>query len=443
VKKESKTRREFLQTTAAGLAGATLITSMPSSKVLGANDRIRVAMMGTHSRGFALTQEYAKAKNCEVAYICDVDSRVVDKTVAKAQEIQGKKPKGVTDFRRALDDKSVDVLVIAAPDHWHTPAAILGLKAGKHIYVEKPCGQNPREGELLVQAQKKYNRIVQMGNQQRSSLHTIQAIKELKEGIIGRPYLGKAFYANTRGSIGHGTVVPVPDWLNFELWQGPAPRVAYRSNILHYNWHWFWRWGTGEACNNGTHEIDVCRWALDVDYPIRVTSTGGRYHYNDDWEFYDTQVIGYDFEGKKSIVWEGRSCNGRPIEGRDRGAAIYAENGTLVVDRNGYVMYDKDNKEIKSVSAGEKNATTDITGAGGSLNGLHIANFLDAIRTGAEQHSPIWEGAKSVLLCHLGNIAQKMGRSLECDPRNGRIVDDRESMKMWARDYEPGWEPTV
>jgi len=443
VEKRTKTRREFLQTTAAGVAGATVISALSASRVLGANDRVRVAMMGTHSRGFALTQEFAKSKNAEVVYICDVDSRVVQKTVAEAAKIQGKKPKGVTDFRKALDDKSIDALVIAAPDHWHTPAAILGLKAGKHIYVEKPCGHNPREGEMLVKAQKKYNRVVQMGNQQRSSLHTIEAIKLLKEGFIGRPYLGKAFYANTRGSIGHGKVAPVPDWLNYELWQGPAPRVDYRDNVIHYNWHWFWRWGTGEACNNGTHEIDVCRWALDVDYPIRVTSTGGRYHYDDDWEFYDTQVIGFDFEGRKSIVWEGRSCNGRPIEGRGRGAAIYCENGTLVVDRNGYVFYDKENKEIKSFTLKESNATLDTTGAGGSLNGLHIANFLDAIRIGTEQHSPIPEGHKSVLLCHLGNIAQKVGRSLQCDPRNGRIVDDREAMKLWSRDYEPGWEPTV
>jgi len=442
-KTQGTSRREFIKTTAAGLAGASLVLGFPKANVLGANDRIRVAMMGTNSRGFALTQEFARAKNTEVVYICDVDSRVVEKTVAKVKEITGKAPKGVSDFRKALEDKNVDALVIATPDHWHAPATILALKAGKHVYVEKPFGHNPREGELLIQAQKKYKKIVQMGNQQRSSPHTIQALQELKEGIIGRPYLGKAWYANTRGSIGRGKVVPVPDWLDYELWQGPAPRTPYRDNVIHYNWHWFWRWGTGEACNNATHEIDVCRWALEVDYPIQVTSTGGRFHYDDDWEAFDTQIMGFEFEGRKAIFWEGRSCNGRPVEGRGRGASIHCTEGTLVIDRNGYELYDKEDKLIKKVSAGDANATMDTSGAGGSLNGLHIANFLEAIRSGAKQNSPIDEGHKSVLLCHLGNIAQRVGRSLKINPKNGHIINDKEAMKLWSREYEPGWEPKI
>ncbi len=437
-----KTRRDFLKTTGVGMAGAALASTIPAN-VLGANDRVNMAMIGVNGRGYGMSKEFAANPNVEITYICDVDSRAIEKTVAAVKEATGKKPKGVVDLRTALDSKDVDAIYIATPDHWHTPAAILGLKAGKHVYVEKPLGHNPREGELLVAAQQKYGKVVQMGNQQRSSWHTMQALQKVRDGIIGRVYMGKAYYANTRGPIGRGKKAPVPEWLNWELWQGPAPRVEYRDNIVHYNWHWFWRWGTGEALNNGTHEVDVCRWFLGVDFPTKVVSTGGRFHYDDDWEFYDTQYIGWEFEGRKAILWEGRSCNGRPVEGRGRGADIYGEEGTLVIDRNGYLFYDKKNKVIEEVKTGDFNASMDTSGVGGSMNGAHIANFINAVIKGEKLNSPAADAAKSVLLLHLGNIAQAKGRSLRIDPRNGRIIDDADAMKMWARDYEPGWTPTV
>ncbi len=442
MEKTNQTRREFVKTAATGAAAAAMFSTVPS-KVLGANDKLRVAVMGTRSRGRALYTEFAKSPHTEVAYVCDVDSRVIEKSVKDLDEMQGKKPKGVEDFREALDDKDVDILAIAAPDHWHAPAALLGMKAGKHIYVEKPCGHNPHEGELLVAAQKKYNKVVQMGNQQRSSIQTIQALKELKEGIIGRPYYAKAWYTSNRGPIGNGKIAPVPEWLNWELWQGPAPRVPYRDNVVHYNWHWFWRWGTGEALNNGTHEVDVARWALGVDFPLKTTSSGGRFHYDDDWEFYDTQNIMYEFEGGKAINWEGRSCNGFKFFDRGRGTIITATEGTLIVDRNGHEFYDKKHKLIKEYKDSAENNTMGTTGLGDPLNELHVGNFIDAIKTGAKQNSHIEEGFKSVLLCQLGNISQEMGRTLYTDPRNGRIVGDPEAMTMWSRDYEPGWEMRI
>ena len=440
--KNNTSRRDFLKISASGLAGAYLLSGF-TPRVYGANDRLGVAVMGVNSRGHELARNFARNKYCDIIHICDVDSRAAEKTAAEVEKMTGKSPQCTVDFRKALDSRDVQALVIAAPDHWHLHASILALKAGKHVYVEKPCGHNPGEGELLIEAQKKYGKILQMGNQQRSSNHTIEALRLVKEGIIGRVYQGKAFYANTRGTIGRGKPAPIPRWLDWELWQGPAPRLEYKDNIVHYNWHWFWRWGTGEACNNGTHEVDVCRWFLDVDYPAKVSSTGGRYHFDDDWEFYDTQTIGWEFEGKKSLIWECRSCNGRPIEKRGRGSIIYGDGGTLIVDRNGYELFDNKNVLIKKTTAGEVNATMDITGGGGSLTGDHIANFVDAIRLDTKQNSPIAEGHKSVLLCHLGNIAQKMGRSLDIDPRSGRILHDPEADKLWGREYEPGWEPSL
>jgi predicted dehydrogenase len=410
---------------------------------------VRVGIMGVNGRGNALAQSFARIAGSEVTYICDVDSRAVTKTIAAVSEsrngssLQQRRPTGVTDVRRVLDDPDVDALVIAAPDHWHAPATIMALQAGKHVYVEKPCSHNAREGELLVEAQRKYDRVVQMGNQQRSAPRSIEIIQEIRDGLIGRPYYARAWYANTRGTIGHGRIAPVPEWLDYELWQGPAPRTPYKDNVVHYNWHWFWRWGTAEINNNGAHEIDVCRWALGVDYPTRVTSAGGRYHFaEDDWEMVDTQIAAYDFPEDKTLVWEGRSCNGRPVEGRGRGSSIHGEKGTVVLDRNGYVVYDNDNNEVQRNLRPQQDSGLDVRGAG-PLTDLHIENFLETIRGQATQTAPIDQGHTSVLLCHLGNIAQRTGRALDCDPSNGRIMNNAEAMKLWSRDYEPGWELKV
>ncbi len=432
-----------MKTTA--VAGLGLGLAGPLSAVRGKNapsNKIVVAVMGVNGRGRALADAFARIDGAEVAYICDVDDRAITRASKTSGDLQDSMPKGEKDFRRVLESDDIDALVIGAPDHWHAPASVMAMQAGKHVYVEKPCGHNPREGEILIEAQKKYGKVVQMGTQQRSAPRSIEVVQAIHEGLIGKAYYGKAWYANTRDSIGKGQVAEIPQWLDYELWQGPAPRVAYQDNLIHYNWHWFWNWGTGEACNNGTHEVDVCRWALDVDYPTRVSSSGGRFHFDDDWEFYDTQVMSFDFEGGKSITWEGRSCNGLPFHNRGRGATIHGTEGTVLIDRDGYIVYDLDNKEIKRNIRGEATDQLNTVG-GGDLTDLHIVNFLDAIRDGKALNTPIDEGHKSVLLCHLGNVAQHSGATLECDPANGHIKDEAIMKKMWGRTYEPGWELKV
>src|SRR5437879_12417787 len=434
-------RRKFLK--AASAAGFTLVASpgvpaWPSTP----GDTVRVAVMGLNGRGTVLARTFARAAYAEVAYVCDVDSLVLAKGVSAVASAQSKAPKGLGDFRKALEDKDVDALVIAAPDHWHTPAALLAMQAGKHVYVEKPCGHNAREGELLVEAQRKHQRVVQMGTQQRSAPRSMEAVQAIKEGAIGQPYLARAWYANTRATIGRGKVAPVPSNLDYELWQGPAPHTPYHDNVIHYNWHWFHRWGTGEICNNGTHEIDVARWALGVDYPVRVTSTGGRYHFADDWEFPDTQEACFDFADGKTIIWQGQSCNGLRTYGRERGTAILGTGGSAVVDRDGYTIYDVKEKVVKSSLAAHPGDALNLS-ADDDMTAQHIGNFLDAIRTGAALHQPITEGAKSVLLGHLGNIAQSPGRALRADATSGRITGDGAAMKLWKREYAPGWAPVV
>lgn len=444
------TRRKFIKNAVTGAAAIGVGGILPGfsaksyANILGANDKVRVASMGVNARGLALATNFAGQSNCEIIYVCDVDSRAADKCISKVSEIQGRKPKAEGDFRKALEDKNLDALVVATPDHWHAPAAILASKAGKHVYLEKPCGHNPNEGELLIKAVDKYKNIIQMGNQRRSWPNVVAGIKELHSGVIGRPYFAKTWYTNSRKSIGIGKKVEVPSWLNFDLWQGPAPRRDFKDNLVHYNWHWFWHWGTGEALNNGTHMVDIARWGLQVDYPTKVSSNGGRFHYKDDWETPDTQVINMDFADKCAITWEGRSCNGRPIEGASVGVIFYAENGSLQIEGdNGYKIYDLKGKLIKQV----KNETTvdarSLTNPSQALDAIHIQNFFDAIKKGGKLNADIVSGHKSTLLVQLGNIAQRVGATLDIDPKNGRILNSAAAKKLWSREYQKGWEPTV
>lgn len=438
------TRREFLDTLAVGAAGMAISSTAKSyGQIMGANDRLNFAIIGLNGRGYAhLSSLKANADKARVAYICDVESNIMAKFAAEAQRELGYAPKTERDFRNLLALKEVDAITIATPDHWHAPMAILGLEAGKHVYVEKPCSHNPGEGAMLVAAQRKYDKLVQMGTQQRSSPHTIEIVDKIHSGLIGRAYFAKTWYSNVRKSIGHGVEVPVPATFDWDLWQGPAPRRAYTSNIQPYNWHWFWNYGTGETLNNGTHEVDVSRWALGVDYPKSVTATGGRYHFTgDDWQFYDTLVTSFDY-GDKMISWEGRCCNGMKVYGRDRGSVIMGTTGSVLVDRDGYEIYDLKGNKTSEFKTGKQTSSSDLLGRD-SMTDLHFANFIAGIRTGEKLHAPVAVGNVSVTTLQLSNIAWKMNRALHLDTADGKIQDDAEAMKMWNREYQPGWAPRV
>jgi predicted dehydrogenase len=338
----------------------------------------------------------------------------------------------VKDFRHMLDDPEVDALVCAAPNHWHAPASILACSAGKHAYVEKPCSHNPREGELLVEAARKNKRCVQMGNQRRSGDKITEAMTLLHEGRLGRVYYSRSWYAANRGPIGTGTPAEVPPNVDYDLWQGPAPRQPFTSNRLHYNWHWVWHYGNGELGNNGIHSIDLSRWGLQVDYPTRVVSSGGRYVFDDDQQTADSHIVSFEFPGEKQIIWECLSCNRYGLDGSGFGATFHGEKGTLKLSEWGYKVFDDKGKE-----------TIDVPGTDASTT--HVENFIAAIRANdpTKLHSEIEQGHKSTLLCHLGNIALRTGDSLKCDPGNGHILNSDEGRKLWSRDYEPGWEPKV
>ncbi len=439
-------RRDFLSK--ASLATTSLLLS-PSLSATGffkgsPNAKVVIGVMGTNGRGMFLAKAFAKLPNVEMGYICEVDQTVLAKTLSEVEKITGKRPQGVTDIRKLLEKKDFDALCIAAPDHWHAPATIMGCQAGKHVYVEKPCSHNPHEGEMAVDAARKYNRLVQMGSQRRSFSNVNQLIAQLRAGVIGRVYFARGWYTNWRPSIGKGKQTTPPATLDFDLWQGPAPRQPYRDNLLHYNWHWFWHYGTGEALNNGTHEIDVMRWGLGVEYPTKVISSGGRYAFEDDWQTPDTQTITANFANNTALSWEGRSCNGFYSEGSGRGVVFYGEKGTLVYPGgNGYTIYDPKNQLVKEVKDDTPYDPTNPVSPLEKLDADHLTNFVNAIRDEAKLTAEILTGHQSTLIAQLGNIAYRVGRTLNCDPKNGHILNDKEAMQLWGREYDKNWQVRV
>ena len=433
------TRRRFL---AASTSAALFAPLASYGRILGANDRINLAVVGVNGRGRALLSAIHAADDTQLVAVCDVDTTAYDRL---GDFLTSTNQTGIPferDYRRLLERPDLDAVAIATPEHWHTPMAILALKAGKHVYLEKPCSFNPAEGELLVAAQAKYGKLVQMGNQQRSAPSTIAAIAQIHGGAIGRAYVGEAWYANKRGSIGEEKAAPIPDHLDWELWQGPAPRESYKTPWVHYDWHWHRKWGTGEINNNGTHEIDICRWALQVDFPERVTSSGGRFHFDDAWQWYDTQYAHYTYADGKHISWDGRSCNPATTRDRGRGAYIGGTEGYAILDRGGAKLYDLDGQVTWEQDEEQAGATLNTVGAG-PLDLFHVTNLANGINRGETLHAPIADARISQWHCHVGNIAQDLQETLRIDTSDGKVLDSAAAMAKWSREYEPGWAPTL
>ena len=443
-------RRSFFKKTGAGAVGLTIGGVLPGfsasaySRIMGANDRINVAVKGVFSRGDALARNFARQTACEVATICDVDTRAIEKCIENVKPLQSRTPKGEKDYRRVLEDKQVDAVVIATPDHWHAPGALLALQAGKHVYLEKPVSYCPREGEMLIEASAKYGKVLQIGTQRRSWPRLKEAVQELQNGAIGKVHFAKSWYVNNRQPIGIGKPAPVPDWLDWDLWQGPAPRMVFKDNIVHYNWHWFWHWGTAESLNNGTHMVDLILWGLKLNYPTKVSSMGGRYFYQDDWETPDTQMVNIEFGKDFSMLWEGYSAGGRNIENSSVGVLFIGDTGSLYIGSgNEYKIFDKKNNPIKEVGSDIVVDTQNRINPSQQLDIIHILNFFDGIQKGAKLAATAEDGHKCTLLMQLANISLRTGRTLDINPANGHIIKDKDAQKLWSRKYEKGWEPKV
>jgi predicted dehydrogenase len=443
-------RRDFLKKATLATAGISLTSGVNAmsaksyKNIIGANDRINVAIQGLGRRyGAFIPGIVAKDSNARIAYLCDVMPSQMDKAAIKVGEKINYKPKLEGDIKKILDDKDVDAIFMATPDHWHTPGAIMGMQAGKHIYLEKPCSHNPWENQLVVEAQKKYNKVVQMGNQQRSSPQSIKIVNDIHNGIIGNAYKAIAFYANGRPKVPHQVKATPPGGLNWDLFQGPSPRKDYTDDTWNYNWHWYgWDFGTAEMGNNATHELDIARWALDVNYPKYVDVLAGKNHFVDDgWEMYDEMLATYKFKDDKIIQWDGVSRNRYNKYGRGRGTLIMGTDGSAMIDRGGYELFNRKGEKIDEMKSGSSEGGVAL-GGGGSLSTRHTVNFFNAIKGKEALTSPIDIGAKSQMLTHYANISYRIDKGFDVDEETGRIYD-KDAMKLWKRAYEPGWEPKI
>jgi len=423
----SPTRRSFLKRSVLTTAGAGLALAGSTSKVLGANERVRLGVVGL-SRGRALCEAFQSFDDAHLMYLCDIDRHRLDAAQKRFQADHA-----VTDLRKILDDQSVDAVAIATPDHWHTPAAILACEAGKHVYVEKPPCHNLREGRLLIQAAQKHKRVVQVGTQNRSNAGVIEAIQMLRDGAIGDLLVAKVINSQRRANIGHAQPSDPPPHLDYDLWVGPAPWRPYQPNLVHYGWHWFYNFGTGDMGNDGVHDLDIGRWGLGVNvHPTRISGYGSKLFFDDDQQFPDTQYMTFEYPGdgsvgeKKLLVFEMRIWSPYRQEGFENGDIFYGTKGVLMVGKgDGYRLYGERNKPIQ-----EREFRMPAT--------EHQRNFLDAIQTGQKPNADVQTGHLSASLCHLGNICARLGRALTFDPESERFAGDDEANSLVGREYREG-----
>jgi predicted dehydrogenase len=412
-------RRTFLGT------AALMAASRRLAPAASPNDRVRLAVIGVRSRGADLARGFAANKNAEVVALCDVDARVVGRPVKSLEDASGKAPRTESDFRRLLDDKTIDAVAIATPDHWHALIAVMACQAGKDVYVEKPASHNLVEGRRMVEAARRYQRTVQLGTQRRSAEVVKDAVAFVRSGGIGKVGLARAWIHQKRVNIGHGKPGPVPPEVDYAMWQGPAPDRPFMENRFHYNWHWFWNWGTGELGNNGIHGVDVARWGLGVDAPRCVSSGGGKYVFDDDQEVPDTQIVTWEF-ANAALVWEHRMWSTHGLEGSGFGIGFYGDQGTVLIDEKRWTVVD-----------GPKDAGG---GGGADSQGAHFANFLECVRTRQAPNAEIEVGHLSTRLCHLGNIAQRVGRKLTFDAATETFLGDAEANALLSREYSRRFE---
>ena len=421
----SATRREFLATSALTLSAASYTRAADKP-----NEKVRVAIMGQRTRGKQLAPAFVAAPGVEITHLIDPDPSMVKGTLDVLKNVESQ-PKIETDIRKVLEDKSVTAVVVAAPDHWHALATIWAAERGKHVYCEKPISHNLAEGRRMVEAARKYKVVIQAGTQRRSQPSVIAAREYVQSGKLGKVSFARAWIAGNRPNIGFAKPEPAPKGVDYDLWLGPASG-EFTKNRFHYQWHWFWDLGTGELGNNGIHGLDVARNGLGVDTPVKVSCAGGKYYYDDEQQTPDTQIATFDFPTGpggatgSTIVWEHRvwEKKGQGPEGQSYGIAIHGDKGTLVFDGDAWTVRGGD-------GASEKPK--------GNMVNDHVRNFIESIRGDAKPNAEIAVGHASTLLCHLGNIAYRSGKTLKFDGKT-ELTDDAGANKLLGREYRKGFE---
>jgi predicted dehydrogenase len=405
------------------------------------NDTVRIACVGVRGQGRSHINNYLKMQNVEIAAICDIDESILNDRIAMVEKASGKKPAAYTDLRKLLEDKNIDAISIATPNHNHTLQTIWALQAGKDVYVEKPCSHNIFECKQIVAAAKKYNRIVQHGVNARSSPGIQEAVQKMRDGVIGDVYMARGLCFKWRDTIGRAKPEPVPAGVHYDLWLGPAPQHEFTKNRFHYNWHWFWDYGNGDIGNQGIHEMDIARWGLGVTYPTKVSAIGGHFMFDDDQETPNTLTATYEFNenGKhKMLVFEVRHwiSNHEAGIGETRGRNGRVDSntvGNLFYGSKGYLAIDGYNKYYTFLGRDQQ------PGPSANEGGNNWQNFIDVVRSRdtSKQNNRIEEGAASCVLMHLANISYRVGHTLHFDPNTMTIVGDKEANALLTRKYRP------
>lgn len=441
---KTSSRRDFFKKATFGVVTATVMPAVVEAEVIsapeilsesvkGANDRIRIAVLGVNGRGQTHVDEIMKISkeyNVELAALCDPDMDILQKRAEKVKSKYGKNIRIEQDFRKIYDDKEIDAVALATPNHWHALQTIWACQAGKDVYVEKPATHNIYEGRKMIEAAYKYNRIVQHGVQLRSSVAIREAIEHLKNGLIGRVYMSRGLVYRWRPDIGNKGISQKPTGLDYDLWCGPAPMVPFTKNLVHYNWHWHWNYGNGDVGNQGIHQTDLCMWGLGVDYlPERITSMGGKFLWDDCKEVPEIQTSIYHYPKEKKIIqFEVRNWCTNLEDGAGVGNIFYGDKGYMVI--KGYDTYE--------TYLGEKREKGPSRSEGGELT-RHFQNWVDAMRARdmSIQNGPVQTGHLSSALAHLGNISFRLGKQLQFDPVAERFIGDgeNEANAMLSRDY--------
>ena len=434
---DNSTRRDFIQQTSLGVASAAALSLAPGAaraQQSSASAQVNVGLIGCGGRGPGVAEDYNKQRNVKVTYVCDVhEGRLAD----AADKLGVPSGRAVSDMRRMLDDPDLDAVYIAAPDHWHAPAAILACEAGKHVYVEKPCSHNVREGRMLIDAARRNNRVVQHGTQVRSTPMFLEAIEMLRDGAIGDVLISRCWNVQKRKNIGFGKPSDPPPELNYEDWVGPAEMDPYQENCME-GWHFRYNYGTGGIGNDGIHDVDYARWGLGVEtHPSRISSGGGKYFFDDDQQFPDTQMVSFEYPGdgtpgnKRMLIYEQKlwSTNFPSVYNCDSGVEYYGTKGRLFLSRRG---------KIQLLDARNKRQKTNIETMGQDTE-AHIADFIDAIRNDRRPNCDIEIGHLTASLCHLGNLSTRLGRTLNFDPKAEQVIGDEEANAMLAREYRDHW----
>jgi predicted dehydrogenase len=461
--KPDVSRRDFIKKGVGASAGLAALSSVSffthPERIFGANDRVRIAVCGVHGRGFDHVQNYAKIRNAEIAAICDIDENVAGERVGQMEKMGIPRPKTYFDVRKLLEDKSIDAISIATPNHWHSLMAIWGCQAGKDVYVEKPCSHNLWEGRQLVQAANRYNRIVQHGTQSRSSKTAREAVQRVHNGEIGEVYLSRGLCYKWRDTIGRAPVGPVPSGVHYDLWTGPAPKHAFTRNRFHYNWHWFWYYGNGDLGNQGIHQVDVARWALGLGFPNRASAVGGHYMFDDDQETPNTLNCAFEYDmpdGKtRMLEFEVRHwiTNGEAVVGTGNRsnasgdqpklgplAGTHNAIGNLFYGSKGYIaLADGDEPENYRTWLG-KQQQPGPQGRYDDDEVVHFQNFVDCVisRKKENLNAPIEEGHKSCALVHLANASYRLKRTVNFNPETQEVIGDVEAAEL-VRDGGRGY----